>query len=609
MRVFEIKRAYWPSFFISVVVLLVLVLSIDIYNYVLWFLSISIIFLLSLYFINKQIIFNPLTFLVAIFISLLVFNMIFVRPVDNAEADYLIWLFAGGFLLFTYADEKFIRHTLYSLIGIFVLLSVWGLIQYITGAAYLINMGHRANGIFITPNTFAASINIILLPTIVLHLIGGKSSRYLFFPLLILFSALLVTQSRGGWVSFISSIIFISILIKALSIKLDRIRLKNIMVGLTMVFVTYSVINLTEYGRLNSDLSLNEDLIRSDSIVSTMSQRFKLYDIAWQQIKQKPLLGHGFHTYQYFKSREQQVAYINNVTRFAHNDYLQLWMETGVFGVVLFVMLFIVLVYLLVKLSNKVSDREKTMMLAVIAGLASFYVHALVDFVFYVPFLLLMFACSLGLFNQIVNKYFQRAYVINLSSRFIRFNLLKSLTGLIVIILLSQPAIAQIAYDKAVRMTHQLDIEGAFPFYELARRFAPYEPDYYWYEGAVLMNAVRSDQHKQSAKRADELFSKGMTVSSYAANNRLARAEIHRDYGHLLDNPEGLNVVLSWNEEALYWQPNDPVIRAEYLKTLMAMGEYDKANTLLDNYILQYPESKEIFEMNEILQKMDKIVL
>jgi O-antigen ligase len=532
--------------------------------------------------------------------------MIFIRPIYNAEADYLIWLFAGGFLLFTYADENFIRYTLYCLVGIFIALSIWGLIQYTTGYAYLISMGHRANSIFITPNTFAASINIILLPTIVLYLIGSKSSRYLFIPLLILFSALLVTQSRGGWVAFVSSIILISILIKFLSIKLGRIRLKKLTIGLTIVFVAYNVINLIEYDRFSSDYSINEDfkhLIRSDSIVSTMSQRYKLYGIAWQQIKQNPLLGHGFHTYQYYKSRDHQASYVGDVTRFAHNDYLQLWMETGVFGVVLFIMLFIVMVYFLITLFNKISNREKTIMLAIISGLTSFYVHALVDFVFYVPFLLLMFACGLGIFNQIVNKYYQPAYVIDLSCKFIRFNLQKSLIGVVIVCLLSQPAIAQLVYGEAVRRTQQLDINGAFPFYELARRFAPYESDYYWYEGAVLMNAVKSRQHKNSAKRADDLFSKGMAVSPYAANNRLARAELHRDYDYLLTNPEDLNVVLSWNEEALYWRPNDPVIRAEYLKTLMAMGEYDKASILLDSYILQSPESEVLFEFKESLQK------
>jgi hypothetical protein len=241
-------------------------------------------------------------------------------------------------------------------------------------------------------------------------------------------------------------------------------------------------------------------------------------------------------------------------------------------------------------------------MLAIIAGLTSFYVHALVDFVFYVPFLLLMIACSLGLFNQIVDKYYQCAYIINLPFKFISFNLLKSLTGLIVICLLSQPAIAQLAYNVAIKRTINLDIKGAMTYFELARRFAPYEPNYYWYEGAVLMNAVKLNQHQLSAIRADKLFAKGMMASPYDVKTRLARAELHRDYAYLLDNPAELNVILSWNEEALYWRPNDPVIQTEYLKTLIALGKYNMANDLLKDYLLLNPDSENLHEIKELLK-------
>jgi O-antigen ligase len=593
MSVFDIKRVYWPSFFMTVNIILILIISIfD--EYLFWFISTLIIFLLYLSVLKDQLLINPISILVITFISLLIFNMIIISPINNTDASYLIWLFTGAFLLFTNADEKLVRHAAYSLIATFVILSVWGLFQYTSGSAYLIYMGNRANAIFITPNSFAASINVILVPAIVFYLMGAKNNRALFYTLLILFSALLVTQSRGGWVAFISSIIFLSILIKTLSFKLDRLRLKNLIIGMIAVFAIYSTVTLTGLERINSEYSMNEDLnhiIRSDNLDSTLSHRFELYDIAWQLIKQKPLFGHGFYTYQYYKSRDLKPPYAGGVTRFVHNDYLQLWMEIGVLGVAAFVMLFIALVYFLFKLINKVTDTEKMIMLAIITGLSSFYVHALVDFVFYVPFLLFILSCSLGLFNQIVNKYYKPIYIINLYFKFIRFNILRVITGLVIICLLSPPAIAQMAYDEAVRRVQKLNIKDALPLYEIARQFAPYESDYYWDEGAVLMNAVKLNQHKLSADRADDLFSKGMKANFYAANNRLARAELHRDYGYLLANPKDLNDVLSWNKEALYWRPYDPIIQAEHLKTLVAMGEYKKVHNLLSYYLLLNPSS------------------
>ena len=379
-----------------------------------------------------------------------------------------------------------------------------------------------------------------------------------------------------------------------------------------IVFAGYSAIDLSSYDRINNKLLFDKEMghaIRfygSDVFVSGMAARLQLFDIAWRQIKQKPITGLGLHTYKYIFSRDQKAPYINSQNRFVHNDYLQLWMEIGVPGVTLFIALFIVPVYLLFRLSDEAFAPDKTKMLAVIASLASMYAHALVDFIFYVPFLLLMLACGLGLFNQIVSKYYQNLFLINISNRYLRFNLTKSLAAVISICLLSHPVIAQLAYAEAINRKNVLDFKGTLSYLEMARQFAPYESDYYWYEAALLMTAVKSEQDKASAKRADELFASGMAVNTYAAKNRLARAELHRDYGYLLSKPEDLNVVLSWNEEALYWSPNDPVLQIEYVKTLIAIGEYDRAKRLLADYIWQSPKPQYTIEMIRLLQKLDR---
>ena len=608
MCVFQKKRAHLPSFFMFIAIVLILVLSILIHDYVYWFFSISIIFLLALYFLGKKIFLNPLTLLAGIFIFLLIFNMIFIRPVNNAEAAYLIWLFAGSFLLFSYGDEKFIKNTFSYLIVIFIFLSIWGLIQYITGYGVLVSMGGRANAIFVTPNTFSASINSLLLPLIVLFLLG-KSNKYLFPSILILFAAFLATKSRGGWIAFMSGFIFIFLLIKVLCIKLDRKRLKSLLLGLTIVFVLYSVVDISGYGRLDKESSFDEaigELARLNDGMSSMSNRIQLFDIAWRRIKEKPFLGYGFHTYQHYRLSDQKVPFIAVPARFVHNDYLQLFMELGVLGFVLPIAFFMISLFYLWKLSDNVAKEDKILMFAIMIGLTSLYVHALVDFIFYTPFLLMMIACSLGLFNETLNKYHKNISTITIPTSLVNFNVLKSLVGVCVVFLLFQAAISQLTYDNALKKIEHLDVQDALVYYELARRFAPYEPDYYWHEGAVLMNAVKARQHKPSAERAEELFSKGMDVSPYTTNNRLARAELHRDYGHLLTNPEDLNIVLSWNKQALHWRPKDPIVRAEYLKTLNVMGKFGEASRLLNDYLLESPESESLDEVKRVLQKTVK---
>ena len=606
MDVFEKKRAHLPSFFIFVAVSLILILSIFIYDYIYWSLSVVIIFLLFLYFLNKKIVINVLVFLVGIFISLLVFNLAFVRPTTNTEAYYLIWLFAACFLLFTYADDKFIRNTFYCIVGVFIVLAIWGLVQYTTGYGVLFNAGGRANAIFVTPNTFAASINSVLLPLITLYLLA-KNSRYLLPAILILFAVLLVTKSRGGWVSFSCCFIFIFILIKFLSVKLNKSKLKKLATGLIVIFVVYSIVDLIEYDRMKDDLYISKDLnqlLRTGDMVSGMSHRFQLFEIAWQQIKEAPLLGSGFHTYRYYQLRDQQAPHIGNATRFAHNDYLQLWMELGALGIILFVLCFVIPVYLLLKYRKHFSDRDIAIVLAIIASLSGLYIHALVDFIFYVPFLSFMIASCLGYYNQVMGNY-SKGLVLSLPVQYMRFNVMKLVIGICLIYMTFQPATAQQTYNIARIKIGQLKVEEGFKYLHWARILAPQEPEYYWYEGAVLMNAVKTVQHKPSAKRADALFRKGIEISPFETKNRLALAELHREYAYLLNNHENVMTIISWIEEALAWNPNNAVIRTEYLKTLLAKREYNKVQILLEEYVLQVPKQKVAFEENKIYEQLE----
>jgi O-antigen ligase len=590
------KRAYWPSFFMFIAIVLALVISI-INGYVFWWLSVSIIFLLSFYYFDSRLIFNPLTIAVFLFVLLLTLNMVFVRPANDPDAGYLIGFFASGFMLFSFANEKFIKQSVYSLSGLFLLLALWGLVQYLTGYGYLVNVGLRANAIFFTPNTYAACLNVILLPVAILYL-HIKGTGKLLPLILILFAALLVSQSRGGWVAFTTSLLFIFILTRILHTSFDRKKIGRLTIGFILVFSVYSAIELVDLNKNKTDfnLVLNKEashLLRSESVVSTLEHRFMLYHIAWQQIKEKPLFGQGFHTYRYFQLRDQQVPHIGNVTRFAHNDYLQLWMETGIFGLVLFISIPAIIIGMLLLLWKKLSVPDRAIMLSLTTALVSFYVQALVDFLFYTPFLLMIYGCYLGYINQLLNKYHQSFlhYNLVLPRIMLRPIVVKSLVGLVVVCYLSQPAIAQLAFDQANRYKTRLDIESALTAYELARRFAPYESSYYLVEADIWYHAAKATGKSEPAQRADRLFEKGVAANPYRVANLFWRAILHRDLPELLSNPVSRETVLSWLQYVLHWLPHDQQAQAEYIRTLSFMRQYNKAKQLLSVYLEQSPDS------------------
>lgn len=589
------------------VIAIVLTLVISIINgYVFWWVSVSTIFLLALYYFDSKILFNPLTVVVLSLVLLLMLNMIFVRPSNDQDASYLIGFFLSGFLLCSYANKNFMRSMYYSLCALFLLLAIWGLIQYLTGQGYLVNTYPRANALFYTPNTYAACLNIILLPSIVIYLYNNGTGKLLAL-ILFLFAALLVSQSRGGWVAFTSVMILVLIFARTIASNIDKKRIQKILLGFTLVFSVYSIIELVDFNKINFDFKTGRNhavsgsiinnelkhLVRSESIVSTLDHRFMLYDIAWQQIKEKPLLGRGFHTFRYFQLRDQKEPYTGNLTRYVHNDYLQLWMETGIFGLILFVSIPLLLISLLFWLRNRMLIQDKVVVLALAVGLAGFYIQALVGFLFYTPFLLMLYGCYLGYINQLLNKYPQEitCFKLELSSIKIRPVIIKCLAGLVFVFYFSQPAIAQLAFDQANRDTRRLDIESALTAYELARRFAPYEPLYYLIEGNLWYHAAKATGKSEPAKRADKLFKQGVAANPYRVENLLLRAMLHRDVPELISNPAKLETVLSWMKHVLEWLPHDQKVQAEYIRTLFFMNEHERARQLLNVYLKKSPDS------------------
>ena len=268
-------------------------------------------------------------------------------------------------------------------------------------------------------------------------------------------------------------------------------------------------------------------------------------------------------------------------------------METGILGLLLFLSIPIIIIVMLFRIWKKITIIDKSIMLALTTGLVGFYVQALVDFLFYIPFLLMIYGCYLGYINQLFNKYpgglFQ--YQLEFPDLKVRPVIIKSLVGLIVISYLSQAAIAQLAFDQANRNKNRLNLEPALKAYELARRFAPYESSYYLVEGDIWYHAAKATGKAELAQRADMLFKQGIEANPYKVANLFWRAMLHRDMPELLSNAVSQEKILKWLQHVLYWSPNNEQVQSEYVRTFVLMGQYEKARQLLSAYLVRKPNS------------------
>jgi len=604
------KRAIWPSFFVMPGLLLALVTS-TFEGYIFYWLGIVCLVFPLLIGLPRKPGWNKVTACVLLFITWLLIHIFFISPAFTTKGLYFVGFLLAGFLLASCLSRGQVKVLFIATIAVFSLLSVWAVIQYLTGSFYLIPVHPRVNTIFFTPNTFAAAINLAILPLLVIYL-SGSGRHYMYLSLIILFTALLLTGSRGGWLAFLAAICVgaIGCLVQD-NVIINRQRTAKLGIAFMIVialFITTKPLvkqadNIDGSSLLRIDQINIADAMRIKDSMNSVNARLKIFDIAWQRIKQKPWLGYGYNHFQYYQLSDQDMSRMGKLTKFVHNDYLQIWFETGLPGLVLLMVLILVLYRTLFHALDQ-NDNNRIIALGLLGTFTAYFTHALVDFVMYPPVLLLMFGACLGVAGSVTDeKVIPSGRSIKLSTIGIRPAVARWATGVLFLALLSQPVLSQIFYDRANRDKQRLDMENALMFYELARRFAPWEPDYYSVEGDIWRHAALVTGEKEPAGRADELFQQGIQANPFRMESLYLRALLHRDLSHLLSNPAGEETVLRWFETIMQWHPHDIPVKLDFLLALKQYGWNDRADALYDKYLQKYPRSRLLQDFENVYDR------
>ena len=254
----------------------------------------------------------------------------------------------------------------------------------------------QAGGKFIGPffwhNQMAGYLlYLIPLPLISIFFKQKKQAFIWFIPLVFLLAALIFTFSRGAWMSFSISLIPLAYYLTRRS-KVLKISKYLFLSGLIISFLFL----------LNSDAFTNRvKSISLEFIPSTRTTsgnlRASVFPSSFSAFSDYPLLGVGpgvfrqaFHKYQ-----AQPWLYTN----YAHNHFLQILVETGIFGLLSFSLIFIGLGRILIKYRNKYlkSVNERSLyIIALSLSLASAFIHNLIDIDWNLASLSLIFWSSAG---------------------------------------------------------------------------------------------------------------------------------------------------------------------------------------------------------------------
>lgn len=314
-------------------------------------------------FFAKPINFYLLLFYIAIGLSIFVSGPLWAR---SLRAWITKW--GEGVALFYFAqvflNKKQIKIILWVMIASAFLLSIDGIYQRIAGMDFIrervlvktTSCGNLAvSGAFQHYNDFAAFLGVLVF--IVIGFLGYVRKLWqkalLFLIFLLISVNVVLTLSRGAWISLLIVYLFLIIFIKNKKNKL--------LFGLFLA---------SFIGVIFSFPSLKERflLIAKDG---GDADRFKVWKVALTMFSESPLFGKGLGLFMSHFSK-----YINISIQYAHNCYLQILAETGLLGFVSFVWFLGEIIF---RGYKKLREKPDSLLFGLFFGLMVFLIHSFFD--------------------------------------------------------------------------------------------------------------------------------------------------------------------------------------------------------------------------------------
>jgi O-antigen ligase len=284
-------------------------------------------------------------------------------------------------------------------LGFFV--SLLAIIQYFTfnGKLYwfrVLRQGGVPFGPFVNHNHFAGFVELIAPPGLAMLFCGGIRRDKL--PLLSLLtivpiSALVLSASRGGIISFLFEFALLGFLL-----RVPKRGKKQLLKAIGLALVA---------GLLAAWLGVGWTVERFESLTSgeiSRDRRVSMFKDTWQIFLHHPWAGTGLGTLETVYPRYESY-YDGLVVDHAHNDYLELLADTGMVGGVS-VLGFIALLFRrgLFHLRSAKNPVSRSFYAGALVACAGLLLHSLVDFNMHIPSNVLLFLLLAALATSCVSE-------------------------------------------------------------------------------------------------------------------------------------------------------------------------------------------------------------
>lgn len=349
-----------------------------------------------------------------------------VEPSNNiVYTTQLLSLFFLFFIVMQITSVSVIRLFLYVSLFSAAITALVGLAQN-----YNLNVfdlrGPKMGGTFGYKNHMALYLDLII--PVGLFLVITSTNKYLkwlsLFAFVMCFYYIIASHTRGSYVALVVVVIFLAVVVfifadvrRAIAALLIKHRCFFIF-AIILILASFYSPDKTEY-------LTNRPAYKQDTIDTSTRDRLTAYSNSIYLIRENIFLGSGYGTFwkafrPYNNNPNVMLRSDENVVMYRlHSDPLQVVVELGIVGGVLFVSIFLWTYVIGIRLlSGKIEATAKLLVVGMLLGLSASLVHSLVDFPFLKPSSAIQIWLYLGLINGLYAKYFG-SYIV-LASKLIK---------------------------------------------------------------------------------------------------------------------------------------------------------------------------------------------
>jgi len=365
-----------------------------------------------IFFIFKKILqrqgipFTSLNSAVFAYIAICFFSIFFSSNPRISSLTFFRKTLQNLFFFFLVADtlnsERRIKPFIYVLFASALLLGVDGIYQHFTRKDFIRNridlLIPRIYASFYTPNDFGCYLATVIPFTIVSIFEKSRPRIFkliIFLLFILLFSCLILTVSRGAWLGFIASVLFLGFWLPAVVIVF--------LIAAFLLLATKSLFHPLIGERMSNLFNLFDMDVLTDG--SSLDRKM-IWRAGWRMFLFSPLVGLGVGTFMYNFKKFVDASYRYGPS-YAHNCYLQIAAETGIIGLLCFLSILVLFFFYGIKvINNKTYAKTYSwyILLGSLAAILAYCVHMFVDTSFYSLDLGMLFWFILGLGTALIRN-------------------------------------------------------------------------------------------------------------------------------------------------------------------------------------------------------------